>query len=342
MIWRKLFPTQGGGALRRWAAARKDLLENNMDKEVLYNVPLTLFDFQRENDAADAAVPAHGPQKGGWRVSDDEVIGGFSRGSMKLIRSVEDYRRHMKLEPFHVDGGGGNGDGNGDGNVKEREQQQRQDENNQQQRNGGTRFQPGDESPSVLDEIEEERETMAARQESPFVPFIRWEGSIDTTVGETSKATRSGFCAIRSPEFPFNGINLKNSYNALEITCRSDGRAYTVNLKISSYFPDDLYQGFITVPPTHEKGSDDICPMTGGDFVTMVLPFKGFVLTSMGRMREVQRELDGAIKIENLGLTLMDGKDGDFQFDLARIRAVNYFDGVILGEYEEEKEKSKR
>ena len=336
MIWKKLFPTEGGGALRRWAAVRKELFDINMDKELLYNYPLTFFDFSRQDDAADALVAEEGPTKGGWRLSDDGVIDGYSRGTMKLIQTSEDYRRHMNLKPYVLDGG--ESDANGK-KLKENpmESSAGQETITSSETKQDYEFQPGDEAPSVLDDIAKKNaklmEEMESEGEQPFIPFIRWEGKLDTRVGENSKATRSGFCALRSPEFPFP-INLKNNYNALEITCRSDGRVYTVNLKISTFMPDDLYQGYITVPATHEPGAA-ICERTGGDFVTLFIPFNTMLLTSQGRMREVQRELDGAIKVENVGFTLMDNVDGNFQFDLARIRAVNVVGGEVMEKDEE-------
>ena len=345
MIWRKLFPTEGGGALRRWAAVRKELFDINMDKELLYNYPLTFFDFSRQDDAADALVAEEGPTKGGWRLSDDGVIDGYSRGTMKLIQTSEDYRRHMNLKPYVLDGGGSDANG-----KKEKEnlvesfadqelvESSADQESSSETKQSAYEFQPGDEAPSILDDIAKKNaklmEEMESEKEQPFIPFIRWEGTLDTRVGEKSKATRSGFCALRSPEFPFP-INLKNNYNALEITCRSDGRVYTVNLKISTFMPDDLYQGYITVPATHGPGAA-ICERTGGDFVTLFIPFNSMLLTSQGRMREVQRELDGQVKVENVGITLMDNVDGNFQFDLARIRAVCVVQGEVVEKDEED------
>ena len=150
-------------------------------------------------------------------------------------------------------------------------------------------------------------------------------------MNKESKVLRSGFCTVLSPEFPFSGVDLGGRYNGLEIMCRSDGRPYSFNLKIESYIPDDLFQCFINIPPTVEPGTE-ICPTTGGKFDRVVLLFQHFIVTGGGRMRATQRELDNSVKIQAIGLTLMDGVDGEFQFDLARIRAVNYDASGVVGE----------
>jgi hypothetical protein len=53
-------------------------------------------------------------------------------------------------------------------------------------------------------------------------------------------------------------------------------------------------------------------------------------------MRHSQRILDGAVNIESIGFTLMDGKDGDFVFDLVSLRAVNVLEGEVVGSLQDE------
>ena len=158
-------------------------------------------------------------------------------------------------------------------------------------------------------------------KEEHFTPFIKWKGTIDTTIGLSSNVQRSGFAALRSPQFPMDGANLQGMYEALEITCRSDGRLYTVNLKVATAFPDDIYQGYLQQHPSQCR----LDPMgnLAGPFVSLILPFSEFALTSMGREREIHRELDDKICIESIGVALIDGQSGGFQLDLARIRVVN-------------------
>ncbi|KAL3916293.1 MAG: hypothetical protein SGARI_007988, partial [Bacillariaceae sp.] len=127
--------------------------------------------------------------------------------------------------------------------------------------------------------------------------------------------------------------NLDGRYNGIEITCRTDGRPYAVQLKVyDSYIPDDLYQCFLNVPPTDKKLTNDGGDSTEDSFDKVVLLFQHFMVTAGGKLRAKQRELDNRIQIQAVNFTLMDGVDGDFQFDLARIRAVNYDDRGVIGQ----------
>jgi hypothetical protein len=191
-----------------------------------------------------------------------------------------------------------------------------------------------------------------------------------------------------TPEYPL-GAPLGSRYKALEICCRTDGRTYAVNLHVETYFPDDMYQGFIGKEGSVIMGSNPekegagyytdqaVCdqensstiqqepsqsldvreyiksrynrvyttdpstdPLSGfppKGFTRLIMPFTDFVLTSKGRARMEQRYLDGAITIDSIGFTLMDGQDGDFTFDLVSVRAVNVLEGDVVGTLEDER-----
>ena len=85
----------------------------------------------------------------------------------------------------------------------------------------------------------------------------------------------------------------------------------------------------------HDPNNDPYHGFPPDGFTRFILPFKDFVLTSRGRVRTQQRALDNVF-LESIGFTLMDGKDGDFCFDLISIRAVNVLEGDIVGSLEDE------
>ena len=256
--------------MRRYVRFREAMLRRRLEsKDMDPFRPITLFDFANADDAVDAKR-VHEKDQDAWRISDDSVIGGFSRSSARLIRSKAEFFRYA----------------------------------------------------SGLDDDDDQEAMEASAKEELFTPFIKWKGTIDTTIGLSSNVQRSGFAALRSPQFPMDGANLRGMYDALEITCRSDGRLYTVNLKVATAFPDDIYQGYL------QQSQCRLDPLgnLAGPLTSLILPFSEFTLTSMGREREIHRELDDKICIESIGLALFDGQSGGFQLDLARIRVVNLLD----------------
>lgn len=283
--------------MKRWikfqqVMNKKRWLELDREK----NGPITLFDFSTPEDAADAAlVEENGHNKAVWRTTNDSIIGGYSKAKMQFARTRNDYISIMNgQEPEPCSQWFGNDD--------EEEDDDRDDEHD----SGG-------------------------QSNDVFVPFIRWKGTIDTRVNKEKQVQRSGFCTILSPEFPMGGVDLGGRYNGIELMCRSDGRPYSLNLKVESFIADDLFQCFINIPPTNPPESQ-ICQETGGKFDRVVFLFRHFVATAGGRLRARQRSLDNSIKIQSIGITLMDGTDGDFEFDLSRIRAVNFDETGVIGE----------
>ena len=92
------------------------------------------------------------------------------------------------------------------------------------------------------------------------------------------------------------------------------GALYTVNVECNTTVTGDTYQGYMVINPS----TDDEAP-----FQRVLLPFHQLVSTYKGKTRQYSHKLDDNVQIESIGITLMDNTDGDFQFDLARVRAVN-------------------
>ena len=294
--------------MKRWIKFQQTMNKKRwfeIDREK--NGPISLYDFSRLEDAVDAAlVEEHSDNKAVWRTTNDSIIGGYSRARMQFVRTSDDYKKIMNGQestPFSEWG------------------ENHEPENDSHE----TQNFIGDDDNEKYNEDDDDN------ADKNFMPFIRWKGAIDTRVNKEKKVQRSGFCTIFSPEFPVGGVDLGGRYNGIEIMCRSDGRPYSLNLKVESFIADDLFQCFINIPPTIAPGSQ-ICQVTGGKFDRVVFLFHHFVATAGGKLRATQRILDNSIKIQSIGITLMDGADGDFEFDLSRIRAVNFGETGVIGD----------
>lgn len=322
MLQSYLFPKSGGGWWRRFWQFRSEFLAKQVflpDGRPL--TPLTLFDFRRPVDRADAAqgVVTRGDDTDRWRISDDGVMGGFSTSSAVLIETRKCWAKHLAREKA----------------LKE-------------EQSTAEEIVPTPTKTSVSEDLSlEEQELQTQKEEEDkdeeFTPYIRWYGNIDTDLPLSTRAQRSGFSAIRSPEFAFDGAGLQGYYNALEIQCRERiPRKWNVQVKVNSVMEGDIYQGIIifdqspelpagTVPDAQNRVDDNDDEKR--PFETFVLLFENLQQTAHGRPREIQRELTGGIKINSIGFALMDGVDGPFELDVARVRAVNILDdGVTIYE----------
>lgn len=158
--------------------------------------------------------------------------------------------------------------------------------------------------------------------------FIRWSGVTDTRVGDKT-VKRSGFCSILSPEFR---LDLGNC-NALSLTLRSNHlRNFMVNIHVDNFLPGEMYQGYM-VPRKSEIG----------EWVTVELPFRKFLLTSMGQVKNTQdSNLTEYEEIERIGFTIADKIDGPFELDIKRIEAITLDRAQVVHDSRKAEDEEKR
>ncbi|CAM9571515.1 unnamed protein product, partial [Heterosigma akashiwo] len=133
--------------------------------------------------------------------------------------------------------------------------------------------------------------------------YARFSGN--TSLHKSGKLVRSGFCAIRSqkwePPLPLE------DFEGLEISLRTDGRTYTLNMEPEAFMPNELYQGFLTTQP--------------GKWDIVQLPFNRLLCTLGGYPKTNQQQVD-KLKLISLGIAIADGKEGEFQVDIEYIKAI--------------------
>jgi Complex I intermediate-associated protein 30 (CIA30) len=221
-LYRYLLPKAGGGWLRRYYQHKKLLVSMELtSSDAVPMLPIPIFDFTRTIDIADASTISS-TTVDGWTVSDDGVINGASTSNAVLIRTTQCWPNHLQSTHQRIktksSSSSSSSSTTSTTSIQQQQQQQQQQhdtstDNLQQRQSENDREQKlssnGDTDTNTTDSVQ-----LLSR------PFIRWYGNLNTTIGLESKVQRSGFCAIRSPIFPFEGASLQGLYSFLEIQCR--------------------------------------------------------------------------------------------------------------------------
>ncbi|GAB5030281.1 nadh:ubiquinone oxidoreductase intermediate-associated protein 30 [Nannochloropsis oceanica] len=147
------------------------------------------------------------------------------------------------------------------------------------------------------------------------IPLAVFSGQLSTLRPSMDpKVKRTGYSAVKI--IMPRALKIEN-YEGLELSVRTDGRNYVTNLEVDSFFPDELYQGYITGLPA-------------GQWWTIQLPFRDMTLTRLGRLSYIQKELDSTFALESIGFLVADGKPGPFRLEIGGVNAVGKVEGRPL------------
>ena len=357
MVLRQLLlPKEGGGSLRRFIGMRQRLYRDQWQDNRPLRGPVPLFDFRRRDDAADVRDSLRPDRMrglfGGWRVSDDSVIGGYSTSKMEFKESS------IASET------------NDDNNDREEET----DCDDNESKSSTPPFLRW--SGTISTEINRQSQLARNVTRSGFAAILSPEYPYSAPLGNKYKALEiccrtdgrtyavnlhvetmfpedmyQGFLigGTGSTEYNYNNSNRLEEQLSQEqhfkttTTTTDDGNEQSIEEELEQPEPSldvrEHLQNRRNLIRKTTLSSDDH-PYYGHPplgFQRYILPFKDFALTSRGRMRLNQRDLDGAVNIESIGFTLMDGKDGDFCFDLVSLRAVNVLQGEVVSNLEDTK-----
>eukprot|EP00842_Homolaphlyctis_polyrhiza_P000685 jgi/Hompol1/1617/HPOL_002729-RA len=137
-------------------------------------------------------------------------------------------------------------------------------------------------------------------------------GKLSTEVPKNANFDRSGYAGIRSKEAPFTLFSRPaidtTLFRYLAIRARGDQNQWFVNLRTDSLYPSHVWQHrvFFQRP---------------GEWETIMIPFRDFVLTSHGFVQPEQMEMNRSA-IRTIGFSIV-RQPGDFSLELEWIKALN-------------------
>ena len=134
-------------------------------------------------------------------------------------------------------------------------------------------------------------------------------GTLNLHVSEEMKKghheVKSGYSAVLSDFFQPH-INLQN-FGALEVSVKTDGRMYVLNLTPEQYGAERLLQTYLYAPP--------------GEWTDVILPLSYFMRTWKGYI-DGTADSEDLLNISRIGLLMAERADGPFSLYFRSIRAI--------------------
>ncbi|KAL1924600.1 uncharacterized protein VTP21DRAFT_4254 [Calcarisporiella thermophila] len=140
----------------------------------------------------------------------------------------------------------------------------------------------------------------------------KFHGNISLELPSNLAIKQSGYAAIRSKVQPASLFGTPcwdtSLFRYLALKVRGDTRKYFVNIQTDGVIQTDLYQHrlFLQKP---------------GEWETVMIPFRDFVLTNQGIVQEQQIEMYRE-RVKTIGISLI-GQPGPFSLEIDWIKAMN-------------------